>query len=178
MAKEASFDVVSEINTEEVKNAIQLAEKELKNRFDFKGSTVEIKMDGNKLTIVGDDEFKLEQIKDVLSSKLIKRSVPTKNIQFSQTEHALGAKARQTAELINGIDKEQAKKITTAIKNAKLKVKFKTIRFVSLVKAVTIYKKSSSCCASLNYRSIYNSQIIVDFSLYRSQTACTVYDRC
>lgn len=78
MAKEASFDVVSEINTEEVKNAIQLAEKELKNRFDFKGSTVEIKMDGNKLTIVGDDEFKLEQIKDVLSSKLIKRSVPTK----------------------------------------------------------------------------------------------------
>ncbi|MDU4625570.1 MAG: DUF520 family protein, partial [Enterococcus gallinarum] len=65
MAKEASFDVVSEINTEEVKNAIQLAEKELKNRFDFKGSTVEIKMDGNKLTIVGDDEFKLEQIKDV-----------------------------------------------------------------------------------------------------------------
>ena len=80
-------------------------------------------MDGNKLTIVGDDEFKLEQIKDVLSSKLIKRSVPTKNIQFSQTEHALGAKARQTAELINGIDKEQAKKITTAIKNAKLKVK-------------------------------------------------------
>ena len=117
MAKEASFDVVSEINTEEVKNAIQLAEKELKNRFDFKGSTVEIKMDGNKLTIVGDE------IKDVLSSKLIKRSVPTKNIQFSQTEHALGAKARQTAELINGIDKEQAKKITTAIKNAKLKVK-------------------------------------------------------
>lgn len=180
MAKEASFDVVSEINTEEVKNAIQLAEKELKNRFDFKGSTVEIKMDGNKLTIVGDDEFKLEQIKDVLSSKLIKRSVPTKNIQFSQTEHALGAKARQTAELINGIDKEQAKKITTAIKNAKLKVKTQIqdnqIRVTG--KSLMIYKKSSSCCASLNYRSIYNSQIIVDFSLYRSQTACTVYDRC
>ena len=117
MAKEASFDVVSEINTEEVKNAIQQAEKELKNRFDFKGSTVEIKMAEGKLTIVGDDEFKLEQIKDVLFGKLIKRNVPTKNIQFGETEHALGAKARQTAELIN------AKKITTAIKNAKLKVK-------------------------------------------------------
>lgn len=123
MAKEASFDVVSEINTEEVKNAIQQAEKELKNRFDFKGSTVEIKMTEGKLTIVGDDEFKLEQIKDVLFAKLIKRNVPTKNIQFCETEHALGAKARQTAELINGIDKENAKKITTAIKNAKLKVK-------------------------------------------------------
>lgn len=123
MAKEASFDVVSEINTEEVKNAIQQAEKELKNRFDFKGSTVEIKMTEGKLTIVGDDEFKLEQIKDVLFAKLIKRNVPTKNIQFGETEHALGAKARQTAELINCIDKENAKKITTAIKNAKLKVK-------------------------------------------------------
>ena len=108
MAKEASFDVVSEINTEEVKNAIQQAEKELKNRFDFKGSTVEIKMTEGKLTIF---------------AKLIKRNVPTKNIQFGETEHALGAKARQTAELINGIDKENAKKITTAIKNAKLKVK-------------------------------------------------------
>lgn len=123
MAKEASFDVVSEINTEEVKNGIQQAEKELKNRFDFKGSTVEIKMTEGKLTIVGDDEFKLEQIKDVLFAKLIKRNVPTKNIQFGKTEHALGAKAQQTAELINGIDKENAKKITTAIKNAKLKVK-------------------------------------------------------
>jgi uncharacterized protein YajQ (UPF0234 family) len=123
VAKEASFDIVSEINMEEVKNAIQLAEKELKNRFDFKGSTVEIKLDGNKLTVIGDDEFKVEQIKDVLSTKLIKRSVPTKNIQFSQTEHALGAKARQTADLVNGIDKEYAKKITTTIKNAKLKVK-------------------------------------------------------
>ena len=123
MAKEASFDVVSEINTEEVKNAIQQAEKELKNRFDFKGSTVEIKMTEGKLTIVGDDEFKLEQIKDVLFAKLIKRTAPTNNIQFGETEHSLGAKARQTAELINGIDKENAKKITTAIKNAKLKVK-------------------------------------------------------
>lgn len=123
MAKEASFDVVSELNVEEVKNAIQMTTKELKNRFDFKGSTVEITLDNDKVTIIGDDDFKLEQIKDVLMGKLIKRSVPTKNIHFSETEHALGAKARQTADLISGIDKENAKKITTAIKNAKLKVK-------------------------------------------------------
>lgn len=123
MAKEASFDVVSEMNMEEVKNAIQMTTKELKNRFDFKGSTIDITFDNQKLTIVGDDDFKLEQIKDVLLGKLVKRGVPIKNIHFSETEHALGAKSRQHAELISGIDKDNAKKVTTAIKNAKLKVK-------------------------------------------------------
>lgn len=123
MAKEASFDIVSDINMEEVKNAVQMTTKELGNRFDFKNSTVEITMDNGKLTVVGDDDFKLEQIKDVLMSKLIKRSVPVKNIHFSDSEKSLGGKARQTAELISGIDKENGKKITTAIKNAKLKVK-------------------------------------------------------
>lgn len=123
MAKEASFDVVSEMNMEEVKNAIQMTTKELKNRFDFKSSTIDITFDNQKLTIVGDDDFKLEQIKDVLLGKLVKRGVPIKNIHFSETEHALGAKSWQHAELISGIDKDNAKKVTTAIKNAKLKVK-------------------------------------------------------
>ncbi|MFV0557448.1 MAG: YajQ family cyclic di-GMP-binding protein [Enterococcus sp.] len=123
MAKDASFDIVSEVNLEEVKNAIQMTSKELTSRFDFKNSTVEITMENNKLIVVGDDEFKIEQIKDVLVTKLIKRGVPTKNIQFSTTEHALGAKARQKADLVSGIDKDNAKKVTTAIKNAKLKVK-------------------------------------------------------
>ncbi|KAF1305611.1 YajQ family cyclic di-GMP-binding protein [Candidatus Enterococcus willemsii] len=123
MAKDASFDVVSEMNMEEVKNAIQMTLRELKNRFDFKGSTVDITLDKQQLTIVGDDDFKLDQIKDVLLGKLVKREVPIKNLHFSETEHALGSKSRQHAELISGIDKENAKKITTAIKNAKLKVK-------------------------------------------------------
>lgn len=123
MAQEASFDVVSKINFEEVKNAQQMTVKELKNRFDFKNSVVEITLENNRLVIVGDDEFKLEQIKDVLFGKLIKRGVPIKNIHFSETERALGAKARQTADLVSGIDKENAKKITTTIKNSKLKVK-------------------------------------------------------
>lgn len=123
MAKEASFDVVSELNLEEVKNAIQMTTKELTNRFDFKGSTVEIKMENNHLTIVGDDDFKLEQIKDVLFGKLVKRGVPIKNIQFDETQHALGSKARQVAQLISGIDRENGKKVTTAIKNSKIKVK-------------------------------------------------------
>lgn len=123
MAKDASFDIVSEVTIEEVRNAIQQTIKELTNRFDFKDSTIDIKFDNNKLTILSDDDFKIEQIKDVLFSKLNKRNVPIKNIHFSESEHALGGKARQSAELINGIDRESAKKITTEIKNSKIKVK-------------------------------------------------------
>ena len=123
MAKDASFDIVSEVTIEEVRNAIQQTIKELTNRFDFKDSTIDIKFDNNKLTILSDDDFKIEQIKDVLFSKLNKRNVPIKNIHFSESEHALGGKARQSAALINGIDRENAKKITTEIKNSKIKVK-------------------------------------------------------
>ena len=123
MAKDASFDIVSEVSMEEVKNAIQQTIKELTNRFDFKGSTIEIKLENNQLVVVGDDDFKIEQIKDVLLGKLNKRNVPIKNIHFSDSKHALGGKARQTAELVSGIDRENAKKITTEIKNSKTKVK-------------------------------------------------------
>lgn len=123
MAKDASFDIVSEVTIEEVRNTIQQTIKELTNRFDFKDSTIDIKFDNNKLIILSDDDFKIEQIKDVLFSKLNKRNVPIKNIHFSESEHALGGKARQSAELINGIDRENAKKITTEIKNSKIKVK-------------------------------------------------------
>lgn len=123
MAKEASFDIVSEINLEEVKNAISMTTKELNNRFDFKNSTVDISLEADGLVILGDDDFKLEQIKDVLMGKLIKREVPVKNLHFSASEHALGGKSRQKATLVSGIDRENRKKITTAIKNAKLKVK-------------------------------------------------------
>ncbi|MBE9886959.1 YajQ family cyclic di-GMP-binding protein [Enterococcus durans] len=123
MAKDASFDIVSEVSMEEVKNAIQQTIKELTNRFDFKGSTIEIKLENNQLVVVGDDDFKIEQIKDVLLGKLNKRNVPIKNIHFSDSKHALGGKARQTAELVSGINRENAKKITTEIKDSKMKVK-------------------------------------------------------
>ncbi|GCF95884.1 UPF0234 protein trpF [Enterococcus florum] len=123
MAKDASFDIVSEMNNEEVKNGIQIALKELKNRFDFKGSTFDIALEGNQLIVSAEDDYKVEQVKDVLFSKLIKRGVPLKNIHFSASEHALGGTARQKADLVSGIDKENAKKITTAIKNSKVKVK-------------------------------------------------------
>lgn len=123
MAKDASFDIVSELNKEEVKNGIQIALKELKNRFDFKNTTFDIQLEGNQLVVSADDDYKIQQVKDVLFSKLIKRGVPLKNLHFGESEHALGNTARQKADLVSGIDKEVAKKITTAIKNSKLKVK-------------------------------------------------------
>lgn len=123
MAKDASFDIVSEINLEDVKNALQVAKKEITNRFDFKGSHVELAIENNKLLIVADDDYKLEQVKDVLFSKLVKHGVPIKNIQFSKTEHALGGNARQHGDLVSGIDRDNSKKITKAIKDSKLKVK-------------------------------------------------------
>lgn len=122
-AKEASFDVTSEINKEEVKNAITIALKEIKNRFDFKESIVDIKLEKDKLIVIADDEYKIEQVKDVLFGKLVKRAVPIKNIHFSSSESSLGGAVRQYGDLISGIDKENAKKINTSIKKSGLKVK-------------------------------------------------------
>ncbi len=123
MAKEASFDIVSEINIEDVKNGMAVALKEIKNRFDFKGSIADIKLEKEKLLIVAEDDYKVEQVKDVLFAKLVKHGVPIKNIQFTKSEKALGGNARQYGELISGIDRDNTKKITTAIKNSNLKVK-------------------------------------------------------
>lgn len=122
-AKEASFDVVSEINIEEVKNSIAIAVKEIKNRFDFKGSIADIQLEDGKLMILAEDDYKIDQVKDVLFSKLVKRQVPIKNIHFSESKKALGGNARQYGELVNGIDKDQAKKIVAVIKDSGIKVK-------------------------------------------------------
>ncbi|WP_114164841.1 YajQ family cyclic di-GMP-binding protein [Exiguobacterium sp. TNDT2] len=123
MAKDNSFDIVSEMNLEEVKNAIQIAEKEILNRYDFKGSKSEMSLDDGDLVLVSDDDYKLEQLKDIMISKLIKRGVPTKNLDYQKVERALGGTVRQRVKLKSGIDKDDAKKINNAIKESKLKVK-------------------------------------------------------
>ncbi|WFA93233.1 YajQ family cyclic di-GMP-binding protein [Bacillus subtilis] len=123
MAKESSFDIVSKVEWPEVQNAIQIALKEISTRYDFKGSKSDISLDKEELVLVSDDEFKLSQLKDVLVSKLIKRNVPTKNIDYGKVENASGGTVRQRAKLVQGIDKDNAKKINTIIKNSGLKVK-------------------------------------------------------
>ncbi|MBD8067576.1 YajQ family cyclic di-GMP-binding protein [Bacillus sp. PS06] len=123
MSKESSFDIVSKVDLPEVSNAINIALKEIKTRYDFKGSKSDITLDKEELVLVSDDDYKLEQLKDVLVTKLIKRGVATKNIQYGKVEGATGGTVRQKASLVQGIDKDNAKKINTIIKNSGLKVK-------------------------------------------------------
>jgi len=123
MAKESSFDIVSKIDFSEVTNAINMAMKEIQTRYDFKGSKSDIKLEGEELVLISDDEFKMNQLKDVLFGKLVKRQVPVKNIQYGKLENASGGTVRQRAKLVQGIDRDNAKKINTLIKNSGIKVK-------------------------------------------------------
>ncbi|WHX41879.1 YajQ family cyclic di-GMP-binding protein [Mesobacillus sp. AQ2] len=123
MSKESSFDIVSKVDMSEVTNAISIAMKEIQNRYDFKGSKSDISLDKEELVLISDDEFKLDQLKDVLFSKMIKRGIPIKNLDYGKVERAAGGTVRQRAKLVQGIDKENAKKINTIIKNSGVKVK-------------------------------------------------------
>ncbi|MEH7884471.1 YajQ family cyclic di-GMP-binding protein [Bacillus sp. JJ1609] len=123
MSKESSFDIVSKVEMTEVTNAISIAMKEVQTRYDFKGSKSDISLDKEELVLVSDDEFKLDQLKDVLFSKMIKRGIPVKNLDYGKVERASGGTVRQRAKLVQGIDKENAKKINTIIKNSGVKVK-------------------------------------------------------
>jgi len=116
--------VVSKIDLQEVLNAIQQSMKEIKQRFDFKGSKSDLELDQDKslITIISDDEFKLKSVIDILESKLIKRKVPIKAITYGTIEDAAGSTVRQVATLQQGIPTEKGKEIVKIVKNAKLKV--------------------------------------------------------
>lgn len=118
----ASFDIVSELNLQEVDNAINQAKKEIEGRYDFRGSQCEIKWDKKEITILGDDDYKMGAMKDILQSKLHRRGIDIKSLKFDKVEPAGGKILRQKVTLIQGIDKDAAKEITKAIKETKLKV--------------------------------------------------------
>ena len=118
----ASFDIVSELNLQEVDNAINQAKKEIEGRYDFRGSQCEIKWDKKEITILGDDDYKMGAMKDILQSKLHRRGIDIKSLKFDKVEAAGGKILRQKVTLIQGIDKDAAKEITKAIKETKLKV--------------------------------------------------------
>lgn len=121
---ENSFDIVSKVDLQEVSNAIQQAMKEIGQRFDFRGSKSSIELDKvkNEIQIVSDDEYKLKNVIDVLQSKLIKREVPLKALEYGKVENAALSTVKQTITLQQGIPSEKAKEIVKEIKNAKLKV--------------------------------------------------------
>ena len=122
MAKDCSFDVVSEVEMQEVDNAVNQAKKEIGTRYDFRGSKAEINLEGDTIKIIGDDEYKLNAIIDVLKGKMVKRNVAIKNLDYGKIEPAAGATVRQVITIKKGITKENAKEVVKAIKNMKIKV--------------------------------------------------------
>jgi hypothetical protein len=122
MAAENSFDVVSKIDMAEVTNAVTQAMKEIGQRFDFKGSKSNITQEKDALVIVSDDEYKLKSVIDILQSKLVKRGVPVKNLNYGKMEAALAGTVRQKITLQQGIPIDKAKEIVKVIKDSKIKV--------------------------------------------------------
>ncbi|HEX7057878.1 MAG TPA: YajQ family cyclic di-GMP-binding protein [Bacilli bacterium] len=126
MAAENSFDIVSRLDMQELQNAIAQAEKEIANRFDFKGSKSSITLDKEALVIVSDDEYKLGSVIDILQSKMIKRGLSLKALEYGKIEPAAGKTVRQRVNLKQGLDQTTAKKINELIRDSKLKVKSQT----------------------------------------------------
>jgi len=117
-----SFDIVSEVNKVELKNAIEQANKEIANRFDFKGSDARIEQKELELTLFADDDFKLGQVRDVLFAKLAKRGVDVRFLDQKDSQAIGGDKVKQPVTVRNGVETELAKKIQKLIKESKIKV--------------------------------------------------------
>jgi uncharacterized protein YajQ (UPF0234 family) len=124
MASTYSFDIVSEVDLQEADNAVNQAMKEITQRYDFKGTASTIELDGKEkaIRVDSDDEYRLKQVVDVLESKLIKRGISLKALEYGEIEAGTKGSARQKITLQSGIGKENAKKITKLIKDRGLKV--------------------------------------------------------
>lgn len=123
MAKECSFDVVSEFDKQELANAIDQVKREITSRFDLKNSNSEVELDGEKtITVTTCDDMKLRNIYDIIQSKLVKRNLNIKILDPQPLENALGGNVRQVYKLRKGLNQDLAKKIVADIKNSKLKV--------------------------------------------------------
>lgn len=123
MAKECSFDIVSEFDKQELLNAVDQAKRDIVSRFDLKNTNSDISLDSDKsITITTADDMKLKNILDILQTKLVKRNLSIKILEPQPIENALGGNVRQVFNLKKGLSQELAKKIVADIKNSKLKV--------------------------------------------------------
>lgn len=122
MAAENSFDIVSEVDLQEVRNAVNQAEKEIVNRYDLKKAAAELSFEGEEILLEAADEYSLTQALEVLKTKLVKRDVHLKSLRYGKIEAASGSRARQKITLQQGIPVETAKKLVAEIKAKKLKV--------------------------------------------------------
>lgn len=160
-----SFDIVSTVDLQEVSNAIQQALKEIGQRYDFRGSKSSIELDkGNsEITIVSDDEYKLKSVVDILESKLIKRKVPIKALDYGKIEDALSGTVKQAVKLQQGIPAEKGKEIAKIIKTSKLKVQAEIQKDQLRVKA----KKIDDLQSAISMLKEKDLGIHVEFVNYR-----------
>lgn len=116
-----SFDIVSNIDNHEITNAVDQANREISTRFDFKGTNTRLDLDKTKITLIAPSDFQLKQVDEILRNKLTKRHVDLRSLQYQSIQVNLG-EAKQTIEIKQGIDAENAKKVVKLIKDGKLKV--------------------------------------------------------
>jgi uncharacterized protein YajQ (UPF0234 family) len=138
MSKESSFDVVSRADINEVRNAVNMAQKEISTRYDFKKSVSAITIEGGELVLVSDNEGKLRQVVEVLEEKLVRRKVPLKAIQYGKIEEALGGTVRQHAPIAQGIPDDKIKAMNKLLrqrfKKVKVQIQGDTLRVFSASK--------------------------------------------
>ncbi len=122
MASDNSFDIVSKVDVQEVRNAIEQASKEVHARFDLKDSRSEISLEGSDaILLVSSDEYKLKAVTEILRQKMVKRGISLKSLEFGKVEEAAGSSVRQKITLQQGIPSEKAKEIVRVIKDSKKK---------------------------------------------------------
>jgi hypothetical protein len=122
MAQQNSFDIVSEVDRAEVTNAINQTIKEVRQRFDFKGSSATVALEVNELILTAEDETKLRNMNDIFQQKLVRRGVPLKALSYGNVDPAAGGTVRQKVQIQQGIPQEKAKEVVRFIKDSKAKV--------------------------------------------------------
>ena len=122
MAQQNSFDIVSEVDRAEVTNAINQTIKEVRQRFDFKGSSAAVALEANELILTAEDETKLRNMNDIFQQKLVRRGVPLKALSYGNVDPAAGGTVRQKVQIQQGIPQEKAKEVVRFIKDSKAKV--------------------------------------------------------
>ena len=122
MAQQNSFDIVSQVDRAEVTNAIQQTIKEVRQRFDFKGSTATVALENDELILSAEDETKLRNMNDIFQQKLVRRGVPLKALSYGNVDPAAGGTVRQHVQIQQGIPQEKAKEVVKFIKDSKAKV--------------------------------------------------------
>lgn len=122
MSKDNTFDIVSRVELQEIDNALNQVMKEIRSRFDFKGSKSSVEYSEGVLMIHADNDFKLKSVVEILEAKMVKRGINLKSLRYGKIEKAAGDSVRQKVDVVQGVDKDLAKEIVKLVKDAKLKV--------------------------------------------------------